>query len=81
MEKKIKIELDNRYKNISDAMPEVIDYLTQQGYECNIKSLGSNPIVEINKVEYGARISQRILGPLPPQIIILEESKFTIIKN
>lgn len=74
MKKKITIELDNRYIKLSDAMPEIVAHLTEQGNECNIKSMGETSIIEVNNIEYTVRISQRILGPLPPQIIILEEN-------
>lgn len=74
MKKKITIELNNRYTSPSEAMAEIVDYLTKQGNECNIKSMGGTPIIEVDKLEYTVRLSQRILGPLPPQIIVLEEN-------
>ena len=74
MKKKITLELDNKYKNINDAMPEVIAYLAHQRYECNIKSMGTYPVVEVDNIEYRTKIGQRIMGPLPPQTIILEEN-------
>lgn len=75
MTNKMTIELDKRYTSHKEATQYVVDYMTQQGKSCVVKSEGSVSVLEINGQEYTMRLSQRILGPVPPQTAILEKVK------
>lgn len=72
-ENKIILEPDERYNDLNSAVQYVTDYMIQQGESVHVKSGGSLPVLDISGQEYTLRLSQRLLGPFPPQIIVLEK--------
>lgn len=72
-ENKIILEPDERYNDLNSAIQYVTDYMIQQGESVHVKSRDSLPVLDISGQEYTLRLSQRLLGPFPPQIIVLEK--------
>ena len=73
MPNKLVIDMDKRYFDYEEATQYVVDYIKDQGNSCFLKSEGIVTVLEIDGQEYSLRLSQRIWGPIPPQIAVVKK--------